>query len=101
MAFASSQLPTAGAFDALIASRSAAGVTAQVAFGTCASIAVISFSARRPTLAALQLQTLGTCGAIHSRHTLSACVQTFGTDSRLHVIAVVTSVDTFVDLQQQ
>lgn len=42
MAFAGGQLPSSRALDALVAPRSAAGVTAEIALGANATIAVVS-----------------------------------------------------------
>lgn len=60
----------------------------------------LPLGARRPALAALQLQPPRAGRAVHAGHAVSARMQTFGTDAGLDVVAVVTGIYAFIVLQQ-
>lgn len=100
------QLPTTGTSYALIPPRAGTRFARQVAFRALPSIAVISLRARRPTLAALQLESVLARGAIQPGHARLARMQTRYADGpggwlRHRVVTVVALVDASFSLKQQ
>lgn len=99
--FSAGQLPSFGTLYALIASRSAARVAAKITLGARSSVTVVPVGTSRAAFATLQLQALHAGGTVHPGNALGTGVQTLGTNTDLHVVALVAHVHAPLALEQQ